>query len=134
MIYIVANIVPILLATLVGLAFGWLYYARFRPGEDDRPTRYSPAFVIAAFVAEFWLTAILAGALILAPAKADAWVMAIGSAVIIWVGFVVPALIVTLGIHRIKARIIAVDCGYWLGMMLLATVVMKAVGLVAPVA
>ena len=86
MIYIANNAVPILVATLAGLAVGLAFYPSFR----------SVGGSLTAFVAEFWFAAILAGALILAPAKADPWVMALGTAVVIWLGFVVPALVVTL--------------------------------------
>jgi hypothetical protein len=43
-------------------------------------------------LAEFWLASILAGALILAPSQAGVWVRALGSAVVILIGFVVAVL------------------------------------------
>ena len=79
-----------------------------------------------------WLAAILAGALILAPREAGAWVMALGSAVVIWIGFVVPVLWVTLGAYGLgKGRIIA-GMAYWLVVMVGQAALMQAIGLVPP--
>ena len=122
MIYIVLNAVPILLATLAGLAAGTLLHRQ----------RHGAGFFVTAFVVQAWFAAILAGALILAPPRADAWIMAIASAVVIWIGFVVPVTIVTLRHHRLAWRAVAVDCAYWLVVMLVQAVVLKSIGLVPP--
>lgn len=126
MIYIVENLWPILAATLAGLAFGAIWYA---PRGGRRP---AAGYAIAAFVAEFWFCAILAGALILAPPKADAWVMALGTAVVIWIGFVVPVLVVTLRGRGVTWGAVARDCGHWVGVMLVQVVVLKLIGLIPP--
>ena len=133
--YIGLNALQILAATLVGLAFGAAYHALTRPLEgapEGGATRYGPLFLLTAFLAEFWLASILAGALILAPPGAGAWVMAVGSALVIWIGFVVPALVVAQGYRGAPARVVALDCGYWLVVMLAQAVVMKALGLAPP--
>ena len=122
MIYIVDNALPILLATLAGLAVGLAFYPSFR----------SVGGSLTAFVAEFWFAAILAGALILAPAKADPWVMAVGTAVVIWIGFVVPALVVTLRGRGVAASGVVRDAGHWLAVMVVEAVVLHGVGLAAP--
>lgn len=121
-IYIPLNAVPILLATLAGLLSGWLLH------RDRRDA----GFWITAFVAQAWFAAILAGALILAPPKAAAWVMAIGSAVVIWIGFVVPATIVTLRYRRAAWGEVLRDCGYWLVVMVVQVLVLKSWGLIPP--
>ena len=123
MIYILENAMPILLATLAGLAVGAVFYpaARSRPG-----------WLATAFIAEFWFAAILAGALILAPAKADPWVMAIGTAVVIWLGFVVPALVVTLRAQRVAVSGVVRDTAHWLVVMVVEAVVLHGLGLTAP--
>lgn len=126
MIYIVQNLVPILVATLAGLAFGTLFQ------HLTANTGTKPGMIATAFVAEVWLCAILAGALILAPPKADPWIMAVGSAVVIWIGFVVPATVATLRYRSASAGGIARDCAHWLGVMVVQAVVLKAIGLVAP--
>lgn len=126
MIYIFLNAGAILAATLAGLAIGALF-RRFStlPGP-------SAGYGVAAFVAEAWFCAILAGALILAPAKAGGWTMAIGSAVVIWIGFVVPVLVVSLGVRRVRAGSIAWDAVHWLLVMLVQAVILKSIGLVPP--
>lgn len=126
MIYIQLNAGPILAATFAGLAFGALYL------QLSGLTLRSFGLLLTAFVAEAWFAAILAGALILAPAKADPWTMAIGTAVVIWIGFIVPVLVVTLRARRIGAAAVALEALHWLGVMLIQTVVLKTIGLVAP--
>lgn len=126
MIYIVQNIVPILIATIAGLVVGTLIQRAIGG------TGTNVSMVATAFIAEFWLCAILAGALILAPQKADPWVMAVGSAVVIWIGFVVPATVVTLRYRSASAASIAGDCAHWLMVMVMQAVVLKTIGLVAP--
>lgn len=127
MIYILLNLWPIGVATLIGLIIGAAYH-RLSGGVARPPT----GLVLSAALAEFWLAAILAGALILAPPKADPWVMAIGSAVVIWAGFVVPVLVVTLGYRGVPRRRIVGDCGHWLVVMAVQAVAMKAIGLIPP--
>lgn len=121
MIYIVLNAVPIALATLLGLLV-----AQF----IDRPKGMT-AWVVALLSAA-WLNAILAGALILAPSKAPVWVMTIGSAVVIWAGFVLPTLATSLRLTGQRWGRIGRAASWWLVMMLVAAVVMRLVGLRAP--
>ena len=126
MIYIILNIVPIAAATLLGLGIGaaWLAAMRLpRPGLG---------VLAGTALAEFWLAAILAGALILAPREAGAWVMALGSAVVIWIGFVVPVLWVTLGAYGISKGRILSGMAYWLVVMVGQAALMQALGLVPP--
>jgi len=125
-IYILLNAVPILVATFAGLAIGALF-RRLSALPAPRP-----GFLLGAFVAEAWFAAILAGALILAPAKAGDWTMAIGSAVVIWIGFVVPVLVVSLGVRQTPARAIAGDALHWLIVTVTQAVILKAIGLVPP--
>ncbi len=122
MIYIKLNAFPILAATLAGLLVGFAM----------RRQRRSAGFYITAFVAEAWFAAILAGALILAPPKAAPWVMAIGTAVVIWVGFVAPATIVTLRQRGVSWAAAGGDCLYWLLVMVVQALVLKSLGLVPP--
>lgn len=121
-IYIALNAVPILLATLAGLLAGWLLHR----------DRHGAGFWLSAFIAQAWFAAILAGALILAPPRAAAWVMAIGSAVVIWIGFVVPATIVTLRYRHVRWGEVLRDGSYWLVVMIVQALVLKSWGLVPP--
>lgn len=126
MIYIVTNIWAILLATVGSLAVGALYLAA-------RGRRAFPPLLIAvAVVAEFWLTSILAGALILAPSQAGPWTMAIGSAVVIWIGFVVPTIAVTHLSRGLSLGAAAADGAQWLAAMVVEAVILHLVGLAHP--
>ncbi|MBS3961076.1 MAG: hypothetical protein KGZ61_04475 [Sandarakinorhabdus sp.] len=118
---------PILLATLVGLIIGLGYFLVATP--DDRPTL---DFVLLTAIAEFWLAAILAGALILAPQQGYPWVMAIGTAVIIWIGLIVPVLLVTQRFRNLPGPMAAADCLHWLVVLVAQAAVMQSLGLVAP--
>jgi hypothetical protein len=126
MVYIFINLGTIGAATLLGLLIGlvWLRASGVSlPGWK--------ALIVAA-LAEFWLAAILAGALILAPDEAGAWVMAVGSAVVIWAGFVVPVLTVTLMACHLSIRQTIGAALHWLAVMLSQAAVMQAIGLVPP--
>lgn len=133
--YILLNALPILLATAAGLLVGLGFRrAVARAGG----TRLGPeasltlgGYAVIA-LAQAWLASILAGALILAPSEAGAWTMAIGSAVVIWIGFVVPSTVVN-HIHRgSPKRAPVVDAAYWLIVMLAQAIVLKSIGLSAP--
>jgi hypothetical protein len=126
MIYIVLNALPILLATLAGLCISAAVY------WPRRGTAGRIALAATAFIGEFWLCSILAGALILAPPKADAWTMALGSAFVIWLGFVAPALIVTQRARTQSWALVSADCAHWLGVMLVQALVLKSIGLIPP--
>lgn len=129
MIYILLNIVPILVATFAGLAIGIAYY---RLADPVAGRAIGTGTIATSLAGGFWLAAILAGALILAPNKASPWVMAIGSAVVIWIGFIVPAIAVAHAHRKLGARAVLVDIGYWLLVMVLQAIIMKAMGLVPP--
>ena len=58
--------------------------------------------------------------------------MAIGSAVVIWAGFVVPVGVVTLRVRNYAWAAVAVDALYWLVVMLVQALVLKSIGLVPP--
>lgn len=128
MIYIVLNAWPIALATLAGLLFGAALYRAVL----GNALRLSVGTGITVALAEFWFAAILAGALILAPAKGGVWTMTIGSAVVIWIGFVVPVIAATYRIRALPLRTTLTDCAHWLGVMLVQAVVLRLIGLVPP--
>ena len=127
MIYIVINAAAIFTATCAALAFGAVY--RRLVGNQRLPDRGT---AIIAFIAEFWLCSILAGALILAPAKGSVWTMTLGSAFVIWVGFVAPVLVVTYRARRMRWRTALADMVHWLGAMLIMAMVLRLIGLSAP--
>lgn len=121
MIYIWLNAVPILAATLAGLLAANLVVRLAGPGQW-----------LTAFIASGWLCAILAGALILAPPRGPVWVMTIGSAVVIWLGFVVPALAVSLRLAGQGWGRVGRQWLWWLAVMLVEAVILRLIGLQAP--
>jgi hypothetical protein len=128
-IYLWLNLGPILAATLAGLAVGSLWASLTEPPGWGRG---GPAAFALRFGAELWLAGILAGALILAPVTAGRWVVALGSAFIIWVGFVLPALLVTLRARGHSPAVALRDCARWLLVMLVQAAVLRALGLTPP--
>lgn len=126
MIYILLNAGPILAATLAGLVIGWVYHRLV-----GLP-RAGIGLLVTVALAQAWFAAILAGALILAPARAGNWTMAIGSAVVIWIGFVVPVSVVTLRARQVGAGAVVADCLYWLVVMVAQAFILKSIGLVPP--
>lgn len=120
--YILGNIVPIAAATLVGLL---ILFIGFR-------SRVTGTTLAAATVALFWLAAILAGALILAPVDASPWTVALGSAFVIWIGFVLPALSIALTLRGSRWSTSLADATWWLAIMLAQAAVLHGVGLVKP--
>lgn len=126
--YILTNIRPILAATLAGLLVGALYlWAGLGGGAP-----VTAGFVLTAVVAEFWLTSILAGAVILAPPQAGPWTMAVGSAVVIWIGFVLPAQLVAELSRGVGYGAALLDCAQWLVAMGVQAAVLQGVGLIKP--
>ena len=130
MIYIVLNGGAILAATLMGLLAGLLWQVLLDRGRTGGAG--VAATLVIAGLAQAWLCSILAGALILAPPKGSVWTMTIGSAVVIWFGFVAPSLAASYRIRALTVRAALVDCGYWLVVMLAQAVVLRLIGLVPP--
>jgi hypothetical protein len=131
--YIVVNVVAILLATCAGLFVGAGYRilaVRPRSSLGQRGGRLPISLAITALVAEFWLASILAGALILAPQQADPWIMALGSAVVIWIGFIVPVLMVTHLFRGLSLAAALLDSGHWIAVLLAHATVLHSVGLI----
>ncbi len=127
MIYIWLNLLPILAAAAIGLGAGLAFRA-----VSGLPAPRSVSHLLTVFASQAWLAAVLAGALILAPGKAGAWTMALGSAAIIWIGFVVPATIVMLRARSEPLRTVAAEGGYWLLVMLAQAVTLHLIGLAPP--
>jgi hypothetical protein len=137
-IYIVHNAWPILLAASAALLFGGAWYSVFGTPwtrnarlEPDRARPPSLVFLLA-FVCEAWIAAILAGALILAPVEAGGWTVALGTAFILWVGFVLPVIVVDHRTQRLPWTLTGIDAGHWLGAFAIIAAVLQAVGVAAP--
>lgn len=126
MIYIFINLWPIAAATLFGLTIG---FAWLRASGTQLP---GWKMLAGVSLAEFWLASILAGALILAPSQAGVWAMALGSAVVIWIGFVVPVLWVTFTAYGLGASRALSASLHWLCVMVGQAVLMQWIGLSQP--
>ncbi|WP_448581148.1 hypothetical protein [Thermaurantiacus sp.] len=126
MIYIALNIWPIFAATAAGLVAGLLLLRLLGTALPAWPRAG------IALVAEAWLAAILAGALILAPDEAPAKVMALLTPVVIWAGFVLPAIVSTHLLRGLGGRLAIADSCHWLLVMVVQAVVLDAIGLVPP--
>jgi hypothetical protein len=122
MIYIIINAWPIIIAALSAVGLGAIWYRR----AVSTPT------LVIIILAHFWLGSILAGALILAPPKGDVWTMTIGSAVVIWAGFVAPTIAASYRLRSQSWRIVAIDAGYWLAAIVLQASLMRMIGLTPP--
>ncbi len=120
--YILTNALPILVAGLVGTA---LIAALWR-GRTTTP------ILLATFALLSWLAAILAGALILAPVTAGVWTVALGSAFIIWIGFVLPTVTVSLVTRAVAWPRALAEAGIWLVVILAQAAVLRAIGVVGP--
>lgn len=122
MIYIVINALPILLAAAAAtMVFAGLWRRRM-----------DGVLLAGVFAASLVLAAILAGALILAPVTAGRWTIALGSAFIIWGGFVLPTVAITLKSRAVGWGPALGDAATWLAAMLLQAAVMRLVGVVHP--
>jgi hypothetical protein len=135
--YILLNALPITAATLAGFAFGALYYIALRAayatasGTDSRARRSLSTYALI-FLAQWWMAAILIGAIILAPAEASKWTMGLGSAVIIWIGFVAPTTLINTRLALRPYRLAFIDAVHWLGVMLIQASVMLLIGATPP--
>ncbi|MEM1196225.1 MAG: hypothetical protein AAGH57_08995 [Pseudomonadota bacterium] len=126
MIYILDNILAILAASAVGLALG---LAALRLSSGLLP---HPGALIVIALAEFWMTCILAGALILAPPQAPIWVMALATPFVIWIGFVVPVIAVSGAVSELSRRSALRTSLHWLIVMLAIAATLQAIGLRPP--
>lgn len=129
MIYIWLNLLPIVVATVLALLLGGAYRAML---DRAAPGTLSVGMVLTAALGLFWFASILAGALILAPPKAAPWIMAVGSAVVIWAGFVLPVVAITGRYRGARVPVIVWDSLYWLVTMVVQAVAMKLIGLAPP--
>lgn len=129
--YIGTNAFAIVLATAGGLAVGGLFHLLTRQAAE--PSRRLVAFVLVSMLAEAWLASILAGALILAPAAGPSpWVMALASAVVIWIGFVLPTILVSFLHAGRSAAATLTYAAHWLVVMVAQAAILQAVGLIKP--
>ncbi len=56
--------------------------------------------------------------------------MALGSAVVIWIGFIVPVLMVTHLFHGLSLAAALLDSAHWIAVLLAQATVLHSVGLI----
>jgi hypothetical protein len=139
--YVLINLVPIAAATAAAFAFGAGWYRLFSAPFMDasgltkeriKSVKRPWLIFLVAVLAEFWIAAVMAGALILAPPEAGEWTMTFGTALILWSSFVMPTMIVNHRYQMLPWKLTLIDGGHWLGVFLLQVAVLQALGLEAP--
>ncbi|MBY0447435.1 MAG: hypothetical protein K2P95_01995 [Hyphomonadaceae bacterium] len=130
--YILRNAVPILAASAAGLLVSIAYH--FLPGAKagGMAGRTDPPLLLAtAALMQLWLCCILAGALILAPTDQGAgpWTMALGSAVVIWIGFIAPVIATSYAYRGVGRDLAFKDALAWLLVMLTQAAVLRWIGM-----
>lgn len=141
MIYILNNFLPISVAALAAFMAAKIYDDLFNgsgsikaAGEPGEDTVQAFGFRLGLLAAMFWMASILAGAIIMAPTDEGAgpWVMALGSATIIWMGFVLPAFYVSYRFNGAPTKLMMRDALFWLVIMLGMAAIIRAIGVSAP--
>lgn len=118
---------PILVATIFGLFVSLGHFLLSKPGERPRLD-----FLILASIAQFWLATVLAGALLMGPPSSQPWVQMLTTVFILWVGFIVPPLMVTLRFRGHSGPMSAADSIHWLLVLLVQAAIMQSLGLTQP--
>lgn len=121
------NYVSVFLAAIVSFVFGGVWYTVFSRQwmeavgmAPDRPQvdRGGLGLYVLAFVAQLVMAWMLAGVLVhlsLAPGIRVGMV----SAALIWLGFVMPTMLVNYAFHGAKRELSLIDGGHWLGVLLI---------------
>jgi hypothetical protein len=122
--------IPVLLAAVASFVFGGVWYNLFSrqwmeavgmSPEPVRGERGTIGLYVLALVAQLVMAWMLAGALHhlslggLAPGIRTGLI----SAALIWLGFVVPTMVVNYAFHGAKRALSLIDGGHWLGVLLI---------------
>ncbi|HZT48270.1 MAG TPA: DUF1761 domain-containing protein [Hyphomicrobiaceae bacterium] len=124
------NYVPVIVAAIASFVFGGVWYSALSrawmeavgmPPERMPQDRGGPALYVLAFVAQLVMAWMLAGILLhlslggLAPGIRTGVI----SATFLWLGFVMPTMIVNYAFHGAKRALTVIDGGHWLGVLLI---------------
>jgi len=126
------NLLGVLGATVVSFVFGAAWYSALgKPwmkaaGLTEEDTKPSPVVMAMAVASQFVMAFVLAGVIYhTGEITIKAGVI---SALMVWVGFIVTSQIVN---HRFQGKpwsLTLIDCGHWLGVLLLQGIVIGWVG------
>ncbi len=122
--------VPVILAAIASFVFGGVWYNAFSrqwmeavgmSPERMRQDRGGPALYVLAFVAQLVMAWMLAGILMHLSVGGLATSLRVGmiSAAFLWLGFVMPTMIVNYAFHGAKRALTVIDGGHWLGVLLI---------------
>lgn len=128
------NYIAVLAAAVAGFVFGAAYYTALGKQwmaaaglKADDVDRKNPVPFIVAAIAQLVLAYMLAG--LLGHLGDVTLQSALITAAFVWVGFIVTTMAVN---HRFQSAPVAltvIDCGHWLGVLLVMAVVLSVIGL-----
>jgi len=129
------------LASAAGFLFGgiwygilskrWLEAANLRQDQLESPNGPSPKPFVIAFVAQLIMAWLLAGLLLHMERSGMTMNARNGalSALFLWLGFIVPVLAVNYQFQMRKTALTIIDCGHWLGVLLIMGAILGWIGL-----
>jgi hypothetical protein len=129
------NYLPILVAAIASFVFGGIWYSALsRPWMDAvgkspermQKDRGSLGLYVLAFVAQLVMAVMLAGILVHLALGGFATSLRTGliSAGFLWLGFVIPTMLVNYAFHGAKQMLTVIDGGHWLAVLLIQGAIM----------
>jgi hypothetical protein len=124
------NYLPIFVAAVASFVFGGIWYSVFsKPWMDAvgmspervRTDRSSLGLYVLAFIAQLVMAWMLAGILVHLAQGGLATTLRTGliSAGFLWLGFVIPTMVVNYAFHGARQSLTLIDGGHWLGVLLI---------------
>jgi hypothetical protein len=128
------NYVAVIVAAIASFVFGGIWYSVLSrawmeavgmPPERMQQDRGGPALYVLAFVAQLVMAWMLAGILLHLSLGGLAAGIRTGtiSAIFLWLGFVMPTMIVNYAFHGAKRALTVIDGGHWLGVLLIQGII-----------
>jgi uncharacterized protein DUF1761 len=129
------NYLPIFAAAVASFVFGGIWYSAFsKPWMDAvgmsperaQTHRSSLGLYVLAFVAQLVMAWMLAGILVHLAQGGLAATLRTGliSAAFLWLGFVIPTMVVNYAFHGARQSLTLIDGGHWLGVLLIQGAIM----------
>ena len=129
------NYLAVFTAAIASFVFGGIWYSAFSKQWMDavgmspermQQDRGSLGLYVLAFVALLVMALMLAGILIHLAHGGLATTLRVGliSAAFLWLGFVIPTMVVNYAFHGARHALTLIDGGHWLGVLLIQGAVM----------
>lgn len=130
------NLLAALAAAAAGFGFGAVWYSVMsRPWMraarvSEAETKPDPKVFAIAFLCQFLMAFVLAGVVyhVSPPETGPSIRTGVISAVMIWGGFVLTTQMINHRFQRAPWALTLIDCGHWLGVLILQGVVIGAIG------